>query len=68
VLAYSYVLPTNSFYFQNHALSQSATVGLNGQLRLMECSDATSDCFGVTLGQQGTGTAAPYVDQFITMY
>lgn len=49
-LAYSYILPTNTFYFQNRGLSQSATVGLNGQLRLIECSDATADCFGVTLG------------------
>lgn len=63
-IAYSYVLPTNTFYFQNRGMSQSATVGLNGQLRLLECSDVTTDCFGVTLGQQGTGTSSPYVDYF----
>lgn len=43
-------------------------MGLNGQLRIFECSDVAADCFGVTLGYQGAGSSAPYVDQFITMY
>lgn len=66
-IAYNYQLPTNTFYFQNHALSQNAAVGLNGQLRIIECSDATSDCFGVTLGYQGAGTSPNFVDQFATL-
>lgn len=49
VEAYDYILPTNTFYFQNYAISQNPTVGTNGQLRLMECSDSTTDCFGVSL-------------------
>lgn len=66
--AYDYILPSNSFYFQNHALSQNPVVGLNGQLRLIECSDVAADCFGVSMGYQGAGTTTPYTDQYITMY
>lgn len=68
--AYAFILPTNTFYFQNRALSQNPTVGMNGQLRLMECSDAASDCFGVTMGQQGATAAAggSFVDQWLTLY
>jgi len=67
--AYAFILPTNTFYFQNRALSQNPTVGMNGQLRIMECSDAATDCFGVTLGQQGAGSQAggSFVDQWITL-
>lgn len=38
-MAYAYILPDNTFYFQNHALSQNIAVGLNGQIRLFECAD-----------------------------
>lgn len=33
----------------------------------MECSDATSDCFGVTMGYQAANDNGNYVDEFITM-
>lgn len=61
-IAYDVILPSNTHYFQNYAISQNPLVGLNGQMRIMECSDVDTDCFGVTLGYQGAGAVAPYTD------
>lgn len=68
-LAYDFILPANTNYFQNYGISQNPLVGLNGQLRIMECSDVDTDCFGVTLAQQGVGSVAlGYTDHFVTQY
>jgi hypothetical protein len=43
------ILPTNSFYFQNRALSFNALSGMNGQLRIFE-SLADTTKFGFIVG------------------
>jgi hypothetical protein len=34
----------------------------------MECSDVSTDCFGVMFAYQGTGSASPYTDAFAYIY
>lgn len=43
------LLPTNGFYFQNHALSLNSLSGMNGQLRIFE-SITTPSNFGFIIG------------------
>ena len=66
-IAYYTALPSNTFYFQNKGISLNANVGLNGQLRLMECSDSTT-CFGAMFGYQAAGSTGSYFNQFGTLY
>ena len=59
-----YKLPTNLFQFEHNSLVMYKKFGLNGQIRIIESTDALkcSECFGSVFAMQPTAAAnADYV-------